>query len=38
MIDERLATHLHVASLRHRDLHPEHEVHVLFQASTISAP
>ncbi len=37
MLDERLATHLHVQSLRHRDLHPEHESHVLFQASTISA-
>lgn len=37
MLDDRLATHLHVASLRHRDLHPEHEPHVLFQASTIGA-
>jgi acetolactate decarboxylase len=37
MLDERLATHLHVESLRHRELHPEHEPHVLFQASTISA-
>jgi acetolactate decarboxylase len=37
MLDERLATHLHVASLRHRDLHPEHDAHVLFQASTIAA-
>lgn len=37
MLDERLATHLHVESLRHRDLHPEHEPHVLFQASTIAA-
>jgi acetolactate decarboxylase len=37
MIDERLAKHLHVESLRHRDLHAEHEAHVLFQASTISA-
>jgi acetolactate decarboxylase len=37
MLDERLARHLHVASLRHRDLHPEHEPHVLFQSSTISA-
>jgi len=37
MLDERLARHLHVESLRHRDLHPEHEPHVLFQASTIAA-
>jgi acetolactate decarboxylase len=37
MLDERLATHLHVESLRHRDLHAEHEPHVLFQASTIGA-
>jgi acetolactate decarboxylase len=37
MLDEALARHLHVASLRHRDLHPEHEPHVLFQASTIGA-
>jgi acetolactate decarboxylase len=37
MLDERLARHLHVESLRHRDLHPEHEPRVLFQASTIGA-
>ena len=37
MLDERLARHLHVESLRHRDLHPEHDPHVLFQASTIGA-
>jgi len=36
-LDERLARHLHVESLRHRDLHAEHESHVLFQASTIGA-
>jgi acetolactate decarboxylase len=36
-LDEVLARHLHVESLRHRDLHPEHEPHVLFQASTIGA-
>ena len=36
-LDEQLARHLHVESLRHRDLHPEHEPHVLFQASTIGA-
>ena len=37
MLDERLARHLHLESLRHRDLHAEHEAHVLFQASTIGA-
>ena len=37
MLDERLARHLHVESLRHRDLHTEHEPHVLFQSSTIVA-
>ena len=37
MLDQRLATHLHVESLRRRDLYPEHEPHVLFQASTIGA-
>ena len=37
MLDERLARSLHVKSLRARDLHPEHEPHVLFQASTIGA-
>jgi acetolactate decarboxylase len=36
-LDERLARHLHVESLRRRALHPEHEAHVLFQASTIGA-
>jgi acetolactate decarboxylase len=36
-IDERLVRCLHVESLRHRDLHPEHEHHALFQASTIAA-
>lgn len=36
-LDDHLARHLHVESLRHRDLHPEHEPHVLFQASTIGA-
>ncbi len=36
-LDERLARHLHVESLRHRDLHPEHRHHTLFQASTIGA-
>lgn len=37
IFDERLARHLHVESLRHRELHPEHQPHVLFQASTIGA-
>jgi acetolactate decarboxylase len=37
MLDERLARALHVESLRRRDLHPEHQPHVLFQASTIGA-
>ena len=37
MLDQGLARHLHVESLRHRDLHPEHEPHVLFGASTIAA-
>ena len=37
MLDERFARHLHVESMRHRDLHAEHEPHVLFQASTIAA-
>jgi acetolactate decarboxylase len=36
-LDESLLRHLHVESLRHRDLHAEHEPHVLFQASTIGA-
>src|SRR5918997_888709 len=37
MLDERLARSLHVQSLRSRELHAEHEPHVLFQASTIGA-
>ncbi len=37
MIDERLARALHVQALRHAELAPEHEPHVLFQASTIGA-
>lgn len=36
-LDEDLARHLHVESIRHRDLHPEHQSHVLFAASTIGA-
>ena len=37
MIDERLARALHVQTIRHARLAPEHEPHVLFQASTIGA-
>jgi acetolactate decarboxylase len=37
MLDERLVTALHVQSLREKELHPEQEPHVLFQASTIGA-
>jgi acetolactate decarboxylase len=37
VIDESLIGALHVQSLRHRDLHSEHEPHVVFQASTIGA-
>jgi len=37
VIDERLARALHVQALRHAELAPEHEPHVLFQASTIGA-
>lgn len=37
MIDERLVRALHVQTLHHAKLAPEHEPHVLFQASTIGA-
>ena len=37
MIDERLARSLHVLTIRRAQLAPEHEPHVLFQASTIGA-
>ncbi len=37
MLDELWIRSLHVRSLRRRDLHPEHEDHVVFQASTIGA-
>jgi len=37
ILDEHLARHLHVESLRRRDVHAEHDPHVLFQASTIGA-
>ena len=36
-VDERLVKALHVETMRRRDMHPEHERHVLFQASTIEA-
>jgi acetolactate decarboxylase len=37
MIDERFARALHVQTIRHSQVAPEHEPHVLFQASTIGA-
>lgn len=37
ILDEHLARYLHVESLRRRDVHAEHDPHVLFQASTIGA-
>ncbi len=37
MIDRDLIRSLHVESMRRRELHAEHEPHVLFQASTIGA-
>ena len=37
MLDERWIRSLHVESMRHADLHAEHNPHVLFQASTIGA-
>lgn len=37
MLDERWIRSLHVESMRHADLHAEHDAHVLFQASTIGA-
>lgn len=37
MLDERWLRSLHVESMRHADLHAEHQPHVLFQASTIGA-
>ena len=37
MLEERQIRALHVEALRHPDLLPEHERHVLFQASTIGA-
>lgn len=37
MIDERLARALHVQTIQQAQLAPEHETHVLFQASTIGA-
>ena len=37
MLEERQIRALHVEALRHLELLPEHEPHVLFQASTIGA-
>jgi acetolactate decarboxylase len=37
LLDERWIRSLHVESMRHADLHAEHEPDVLFQASTIGA-
>ncbi len=36
-IDERLIKALHVETLRHGELHAEHDPHLLFQTSTIGA-
>jgi acetolactate decarboxylase len=36
-LDERWIRSLHVEAMRHADLHAGHELHVLFQASTIGA-
>jgi acetolactate decarboxylase len=36
-MDERLLHALHVQALRHAELHPEHDPHVVFQTSTIGA-
>jgi acetolactate decarboxylase len=36
-MDERLLHALHVQALRHAELHPEHDAHVVFQTSTIGA-
>ncbi len=36
-MDERLLHALHVQAVRHAELHPEHEPHVVFQTSTIGA-
>ncbi|HEY7255370.1 MAG TPA: acetolactate decarboxylase [Solirubrobacterales bacterium] len=37
MLDEQWIRALHVETMRERELQPEHEPHVLFQASTIAA-
>jgi len=37
VLDERWIRSLHVESMRHADLHAEHDSHALFQASTIGA-
>jgi acetolactate decarboxylase len=36
-MDDRLLHALHVRAVRHAELHPEHEPHVVFQTSTIGA-
>jgi acetolactate decarboxylase len=36
-IDERLVGALHLERLKGTDLHAEHELHVVFQASSIAA-
>ncbi|HEY8581809.1 MAG TPA: acetolactate decarboxylase, partial [Capillimicrobium sp.] len=36
-MDERLLHALHVQAVRHAELHPEHQAHVVFQTSTITA-
>jgi acetolactate decarboxylase len=36
-VDERLLSALHVQALRHAEIHPEHDPHVVFQTSTIAA-
>ena len=36
-MDERLIHALHVQAVRHAELHPEHDAHVIFQTSTIGA-
>jgi acetolactate decarboxylase len=36
-MDDRLLHALHVQALRHAELHPEHDPHIVFQTSTIGA-
>jgi hypothetical protein len=37
VLDERWIRSLHVETMRERELHAEHDPHVLFQTSTIGA-